>query len=343
MKDARAHARQAFIEQQGWGGCVVQALAADASFRRYFRLSRGEERRILMDAPPPQEDIRPFVAVAEHLQALGQHPPAILAQDVDAGFALLEDLGEQTFTRLLDAGVGVEELYPMALERLLTLHCHPENASLAVPEYDRTVTLNEVALLVDWYLPALTGRLLDPAARQGWLDAWAEVFAALPSLVNVLVLRDFHVDNLMRPAPGVCALLDFQDALIGSPAYDLASLLEDARRDLPETLRTELQAAYLAARPELDAAVFDQHYRVWAAQRHAKVLGIFLRLWLRDGKPVYLAHIPRVLALLQRRLGDAELAPVSCWLARELPEFGQPLSEADALCGRYAQACESAA
>ncbi|MBF0562633.1 MAG: phosphotransferase [Alphaproteobacteria bacterium] len=314
-----------FLEDAGWGGARRGCLAGDASFRRYDRLEEGERRAVLMDAPPPQEDVRPFLRIARHLGALGYSVPLILAADETAGLLLLEDLGDDTYTRLLAAGGDEPGLYRLAVDVLVDLHRRPAAEAIpdGVPAYDLDRLLAEALLLTDWYLPAITGTPTPDTVRQAYIEAWTAVLPVARGVPDTLVLRDFHVDNLMGLAsrPGVrgCGLLDFQDAVAGPVTYDLMSLLEDARRDIDPSLVASLKAHYRAAFPELEPAAFDASFAVMAAQRHAKVIGIFTRLCLRDGKPGYLSHIPRVWRLLEAALVHPILAPVAEWIERTIP------------------------
>ncbi|MEJ1996204.1 MAG: phosphotransferase [Limibacillus sp.] len=332
-QELRDKARRAFLEAAGWGGASVQALPGDASFRRYFRLSGGPEAALLMDAPPPQEDVRPFVQVAEHLLAMGFSAPRILARDAGQGFLVIEDFGQATFTRLLAAGEEQRPLYELAADLLAALHEQPGNAKIDRPPYDLEALQREAALLTDWYLPALTGEATTAPLRESYLAAWGEVFESLPGLPRVLVLRDYHVDNLMllkgRSGVKACGLLDFQDALIGNPAYDLISLLEDARRTVPQDLAGRIFLRYLEKRGgSIDGHLLGRWCACLGAQRHAKVAGIFVRLMWRDGKPVYLKHIPHVMGMLRRQLESAaDLKPVARWCEANLPDFSGELPD----------------
>ncbi len=324
---------EGFLTLAGWGGAKRDPLPGDASFRRYVRLDRGRgERCLLMDAPPPQEDVRPFVKVARHLLNCGASAPRILAVDTDSGFLLLEDFGEDTFTRILARDPEQETaLYELAVDCLSSLHGNYRSSELDLPKYDTPVLLREAALFCDWYFPAVTGRAPTAAQRESYLQSWRDIFNALPPTEQGLVLRDFHVDNLMllpgRPGVAACGLLDFQDALQGPLAYDLVSLLEDARRDIDTQMAVVLKKRYLEQTSrELDGAAFDAWYAALGAQRHAKVAGIFVRLLWRDGKDVYLKHVPRVIRLLASKLEkEPALAPMADWIACHFPEYKQPL------------------
>jgi N-acetylmuramate 1-kinase len=313
-----------FLAAAGWGHAARRTLAGDASFRRYDRLEAPPFRAVLMDAPPPQEDVRPFLAVARLLRGLGLSAPGILAEDIEAGLLLLEDFGDATYTRLLAEGAAEEPLYALAVDLLVALHRDFATAAAThVPPYDEARLLTEAALLVDWFLPAITGRPTDPALRQDYLDLWRGLLPVARALPDSLVLRDYHVDNLMlldgRDGIAACGLLDFQDAVIGPVTYDLVSLLEDARRDVPPALAAAMRARYLAAFPALDRDAFAASYAVMGAQRNCKIVGIFTRLWKRDGKPQYLPHIPRVWRLIEGDLAHPALEPVKAWLDRHIP------------------------
>ena len=321
----RAAVIEAFLAAAGWPGVTPRPLAADASFRRYFRLVRDGESAVLMDAPPPHEDVRAFHQVQRLLCGLGFSAPRAIRVDETAGLMLLEDLGDRTFTRALADGLPEDGLYCLAVDLLVELHgrfeARPADAAL-LPPYDDDRLLEEAALLVDWYLPAL-GRAPDAAARRGYLEAWRKVFPVARTVPDTLVLRDYHVDNLMvvdgRDGVAACGLLDFQDAVLGPISYDLVSLLEDVRRDVSPALVAEMRERYLDARRQIDRATFDASYAVLGAQRNAKIVGIFTRLCRRDGKPDYLPHIPRTWRLLEGDLAHPALAPVKAWFDREIP------------------------
>jgi len=309
---------KAFLGTSGWDGVPAVPLAGDASFRRYYRLGRDESSAVLMDAPPPQEDVGPFVAVAGLLRGLGFSAPEVLAEDRGHGFLLLEDFGDDTYTRLLARGADEPALYRLAVDTLVALQRAVErHGTPDLPPYDLERLLGEATLLVDWYRP-LAGGL-----REEYLALWRAVLPDAVVASPTLVLRDYHVDNLMllpdRPGVRGCGLLDFQDALTGPPSYDLVSLLEDARRDIPSPLREAMTERYLAAFPALDRRAFLRSAAILSAQRNCKILGIFTRLWKRDGKRQYLAHIPRVWRLLEADLRQPALIPIARWLDRHLP------------------------
>jgi len=306
----------AFLADAGWDGAAIVPLAGDASFRRYFRVLDGGRRAVLMDAPPPHEDPRPFIAIAEHLLADGFAAPRILARDLTQGLVLIEDFGDLRVKEHLDEAPDAElAVYARAIDLLGDLHTLP---AADVPPYDRAVYQREAGLLTEWYCPAIG---IDVDA-DGYARAWDAVLPIVEQSASptVTVLRDYHAENIMLidgPASHGLGLLDFQDALAGHPAYDLVSLLQDARRDVPVDVEAAMLAHYKAvANPPAD---FDAAYAVLGAQRNAKIIGIFTRLWKRDGKPRYLSYLPRMWSLLERDLQHPALAPVADWFAANIP------------------------
>ncbi len=332
MEDRDANIN-AFLVRAGWVGSVRTPLAGDASFRRYQRITKKGHCAMLMDAPPPLENVGPFVALSEHLRDLGFRAPEVLAEDAENGFLLLEDFGDVTYTRALAHGADEQTLYDLALDLLIELHGLPADQAIpgGLPRYDDEALLAEAYLLTDWYMPTILGGPTDPDVRQAYAEAWLKVFAALRDQPQTLVLRDYHVDNLMilpgQTGIAACGLLDFQDALAGPTAYDLMSLIEDARRDIDDALAAHLRRRYAEAFPDLDRDAFDAAFTVLAAQRHAKVIGIFTRLCLRDGKAVYLRHIPRIWRLLERALRHPALSPVANWFESHIPATKRGIPE----------------
>ncbi|MFN3818710.1 aminoglycoside phosphotransferase family protein [Blastomonas sp.] len=302
-----------FADAAGWGAAQVAPIVGDASFRRYFRLIEPSRHAILMDAPPPEEDPRPFIDVAKYLTGQGLRAPEILAADADAGLVLLEDFGDVRMRETVDASDAETEraVYTRAIETLAQLHACP---AARVPLYDRAVYQREAGLLTEWYCAA-RGLDVDVA---GYAQAWDKVLDTMDAAApQVTVLRDYHAENIMLLEDGGQGLLDFQDALVGDPAYDLVSLLQDARRDVAPALEAEMIAHYRAlANPAYD---FDTAYHVLGAQRNAKIIGIFVRLWKRDSKPRYPLMIPRVWDALERDLKHSALAPVAQWFDANIP------------------------
>ena len=321
----RAPVIACFLADRGWDGARRSALAGDASFRRYERLSLNGRRCVLMDAPPPEEDVRRFVRLARHLRRLDYSAPEIYAEDAANGLLLIEDLGDDCFAGLLADDGDRHGLYALAVDLLIDLHGRPESQAVpaGVPAYDDDRLLEEAFLLTDWYMPAMLGRPTPEDVRGAYREAWRAVFPAVRGQAPTLVLRDYFAENLMwlpdREGVAACGLLDFQDAVRGPGAYDLVSLLEDERRDIDPGMVCDLLGRYHAAFPDLDREAFAAAYAVLGAQRHAKNIGIFTRLCVRDGKPWYLDHIPRMWGLLEGSLRHPGLAGVADWLDRHVP------------------------
>ena len=312
-----------FLQREGWGAATIAPLAGDASFRRYWRVTDGARRAVLMDMPPDKLDMRPFIAVDGHLRALGYSAPAIYAADPKEGFALLEDMGDATIAAEIAAGRDETALYGLATDWLIDLHRRGAAALPAdLPRYDDARLLEEVGRFLLWYVPAATGAPCGEQAAREFNAVWRLLLPVARWVPESLVYRDFHIDNLIRldrPGPAALGLLDFQDAVAGPVTYDLASLVEDARRDVPAPLAEAMKARYLAAFPALDPILFEASFAVMAAHRHVKCLGLFVRLARRDGKPAYLAHIPRLWRMLAGALEHPKLAALARWLDIHVP------------------------
>ncbi|HEX8640348.1 MAG TPA: phosphotransferase [Allosphingosinicella sp.] len=308
----------AFLAAHGWEGADIRPLAGDASFRRYFRVHLGENSAVLMDAPPEQEDIGPFLAVAGHLLDRGFSPPRPLAIDRQKGLLLLEDFGDDRVGPLLQREPERERaIYEKAVDLLARIAAQPAPEDL--PRYDDAAMTREVALLIEWFVPAVGLEVDERSYYRAWREAWVDILSIVENN-PVLVLRDYHVDNLMAVAGREdLGLLDFQDALAGHPAYDLVSLLQDARRDVSAELEQAMIERYAAAANVADPALFRAHYEVLGAQRNTKIVGIFTRLWKRDRKPHYLPLQPRVWAYIERNLAHPALAPVRAWFDANIP------------------------
>ncbi|MBM3555592.1 MAG: aminoglycoside phosphotransferase [Alphaproteobacteria bacterium] len=316
----RAQALQVFLDRAGWGAAKRARLAGDASFRHYERLSGESGTAVLMDAPPPKEDIRPFLRIARHLAACGLSAPRILAEDAERGFLLIEDFGDAVFGRLLGEGADIEPLFAAAVDALVALQrpAPPQG----VPSYLEPEMAETACLLTDWYLPAATGEATSADLRADFIALWRQTLTIARSAGLVLVHRDFFADNLMwlRDRQGIArvGLLDFQDAALGFAPYDLASLLQDARRDIPEDLEERMIRRYLAA-TGADEQEFRRAYAICGAQRAARIVGLWVRLWKRDGKRRYLAFMGRTWDVLERDLAHPALVEVKGWFDRHLP------------------------
>jgi N-acetylmuramate 1-kinase len=306
---------RAFLDTTPWGAAACEPLTGDASARTYFRLRRGDESAVLMDASHMRESLAPFLHIARHLARLGFSVPAILARDEEQGFLLLEDFGDDTFTRLLESGSEPVSIYALATDVLVALHRHPGVIPPGLRVYHPQKMLADIELFLEWRTPSIS-----EAGRAAFQTAWREVLPLAHQVPASLLLRDYHVANLMmlpdRDGVRRAGLLDFQDAYQGPITYDLMSLLEDARRDVPELLKEKMLARYLARCPGLDRNAFETSLAILAALRHTRVLAIFERLSRREGKHDYRKlHSPRVERMLQKALSHPMLAGVKQWFA----------------------------
>ncbi len=315
----------AFLDGTKWADRPPVPLAGDASNRRYLRTTGPDgDPVVIMDAPPEKgEDTTPFVDATNRLRQRGLSAPEILAADTDSGFLVLEDLGDDLFARVLAESRADETLlYSAAVDVLVELQRDPSAAD-GLPPYDQKTCLNEALLITEWYLPGLgqPADMTDSATeelRQLFLPLLADILPAAP----VCVLRDYHAENLLwlpeRTGLARVGLLDYQDALAGHPAYDLVSLLEDARRDTAPELQQAMLTRHIAS-SGADETDFRRSFALLGAQRNLKILGIFARLAQRDGKPAYIEHMPRVWAHLQNDLGHPDLAGLKDWAQTYLP------------------------
>lgn len=349
----RDQARDAFIESQGWGDARRLAMSADASTRGYQRLVKdADTRAIIMDWPAHDpvvkngqcapydtiahiaSDVRAFVAIATVLRRAGLNAPEILGYDFGQGFLLLSDLGDITFIRLIDDGAPMDECYPAAVEALVVLYNQevkneillPGGGHYMVPDYDWGAFHIEANLLLAWYYPEITGQPPLEDVATDFHDIMKTLLPLAQTGKSVYVIRDYHSPNLMwlphERGLDRLGIIDFQDALIGHPAYDLVSLLQDARRPVPVARESAMLGHYIeqisAIDPDFDTQAFRAAYAIWGAQRAAKVIGIFHRLARRDNKPGYLKYIPDCLVSLQRNLQHDALAPLRDWCRQHL-------------------------
>ncbi|HEY1613965.1 MAG TPA: phosphotransferase [Rhizomicrobium sp.] len=357
-EEVRDLARREFLAGAGWGDATDAPLPGDASTRRYFRIRDGARTAMLMDQPQAAEtppcptsatpaervalgynavarlagaDCARFIAAADYLRSRGLSAPGILAADTRKGFVLLEDLGDGLYTDVLADDADEEALYAAAIDVLVRLHSTPKPDSLAdgmaLYAYDETALLAEADLMTEWFLPFALGRSARSEEVEAHRALWRKALAPLADSPKTFVHRDYHAQNLLwlpaRSGVARVGVIDFQDAVAGSRSYDLVSLLEDARRDVAPALRERMMARYVGAMraqgDALDADAFAAESAVIAAQRNAKIAGIFSRLAARDGKRRYLSYLPRVWENLERDLDHPLLRDLGDWYNRTIP------------------------
>jgi aminoglycoside/choline kinase family phosphotransferase len=357
MSTKRATEIEAFLNAAGWAGARRMPMPGDASTRSYVRLEHGGRKAIVMDQPQGAEapvaaatatpeqrrafgynavarlagaDVGRFVAAANFLRSHGLSAPEIFAADLARGFAIIEDLGDALYYDVADATNEIE-LYAAAAEVLAALHLH-DAPTLLLPDktlhpYDETALIAEVDLLTEWFMPVAVGRAASVEETSAHRGLWRDALAETQTTPSVFVHRDYHAQNLMwlpdRKGLARVGLIDFQDAVAGPRADDLISLVEDARRDVAPEVARATTAHYLQVMRRqgtpLDEDAFRSQMAVMAAQRNAKIAGIFARLYKRDGKPRYLAYLPRVWGYLNRDLEDPALARLKAWYDDAIP------------------------
>jgi N-acetylmuramate 1-kinase len=317
--EKRREARHALLVNAGWAAAMAKPLAGDASLRSYQRLHLGGKTAVLMDAPPPQEDVRPFVAMANWLRDQELSAPEIHGADDRAGFLLLEDLGDDLFSHVLTKGGDEGVLYDAAVDVLADYQRALPPAGFA--PYDDEFLLLEVSYYLDWYVAQHLSQTVSENHRQDFLGLWRDLLTDMSPGPQVLVLRDYHADNLIwlpdRSGLAKVGLLDFQGALIGSVAYDLASLARDVRRDVSDDMVERMITRYLSVTTldGIDEASLRTAFAIAAVQRNSKIAGLFARLALRDGKRQYLDYLPRLMGMLKKDLSHPRLAKVQAMMA----------------------------
>jgi aminoglycoside/choline kinase family phosphotransferase len=354
----RGEAARAFLVRAGWGDAALAPLPGDASTRRYYRAARNDRTAMLMDQPqkaeapacPPEAtpdqrralgynavarlagaDCGRFIAAANFLRARGLAAPEIYAGDATQGFVLLEDLGDDLYADVLGNGVDEELLYGTAIEAIARMHAEPApnclSPDMSFHGYDQTVCVAETDLMTEWFMPLALGRAASPDEVEEHRALWRDALETVSAYQPVFVHRDYHAQNLFwlpaRSDVGRVGMIDFQDALAGNRSYDLISLLEDARRDVAPEIALAMKQRYRAAMDAqgcaFDAETWEAELAVTAAQRNAKIAGIFARLANRDGKPQYLAHLPRVWRHLAADLAHPVLSELRAWYDRTIP------------------------
>jgi len=346
----RARAIESLLAGAGWAEARREPLHGDASTRAFERLTSPDSRTAILMISPPRAggptlrfgktypeiaklsaDIRAFVAMAEGLRSLGYSTPRIYALSLADGLALLEDFGENT---IAEAGAPHAPRYAEATSLIADLHGRDlpgelpvDGGTYLVPTYDIEAMLIEVELALDWYAPVIARGNPSSGARMQFLALWRDILSPVLAQPTTWTLRDFHSPNLHwlpdRDGLKRLGLIDFQDAVLGPPAYDVASLLQDARIAVPDELELRLLAHYARRRanadPSFDATAFTAAYSIMGAQRATKILGIFTRLDRRDGKPQYLGLLPRIERTLAKNLKHPSLEPLRLWFETHLP------------------------
>lgn len=306
----------------------INKLKKDASYRQYYRIFGVEKNLILMDAPPEKENVVSFIKMTKFLLANDFSVPQIISEDIENGFLLLEDFGDELFNKILSgqsefsSELDEEFVYRKAIDVLIKLHQIP-STSASLEEYDENKLINESMHFLNWYVEILNGESVNNSLKEEFSQLLSELIANLKSFKNVVVLRDYHADNLIwlneRIGHRKVGLLDYQDALIGSPIYDIVSLLEDARRDVSIDLATKMVTRYLQAFPDITQKDFQSAYAILGLQRNLKIIGLFSRQASLHQNHNYLKYLPRVWRYVNEDLKHPLLLPIKNWLKRIVP------------------------
>jgi hypothetical protein len=299
----------------------IDTLPSDASMRVYERITHSDTTVMLMNASKELHSVEPFIKINELLESKGYSVPHIIAKDVKHGLLLLEDFGNNTYTKLLEDTKETKfehDLYKKAVNVLIKLH--KEKIDVPLHNHDQNLLIKEVSLLIDWYFPTLNDSPLSDELRSEFLSIWKNILSNINYDSSCLVLRDYHVDNIMlldeRIGVQSVGLLDFQDAVSGSYAYDLVSLLEDARRNLPKKLVSDMMHHYLDNMPNIDKQKFLMDYAILGVQRSCKVVGIFSRKSVRDQDNKYLIHLPRLWDYIRQGINTPIMKPLKEWFSK---------------------------
>lgn len=330
--DERVALRAAFVRRAGWDDATLSPVGEDCAFRRYFRLRRTNDSVILMEGVPddsaiatPGHKMTDFVRIGGYLRGIGLSAPRIFAADDRDGYLLLEDFGDTSFKAATDTIVPRADLYALATDVLAALRREARTEDIILPRYEDSHVHTGRRRVIDWYFPAVRGQRNPDGLAADYLRVWDGIEAQLPPCPRGFLHIDYHFENLMwregQDGLARCGILDFQGAMSGPQPYDLANLLEDARMDVPASLRDAMLDRYCADMDAAAAAAFRAWYRVLATQFHCRVIGQFIRIALTSGKDRYLAHIPRVAGYIRAGLTDPVLAPLAAWFMEQGVDF----------------------
>jgi N-acetylmuramate 1-kinase len=329
MVTKRESLKEEFLNSSDLKNAKIIKLKNDASHRRYERIIIDNKKSfILMDAPPEKEKTLPFIKIANFLRKNDLSAPEIIKADSENGFLLLEDFGDEVFNTILSGKshlspeLNEDRIYKKAIDTLIYLHKIP-TSSISIPSYEDSMLIKESNLFIDWYVATLNGETLSKEVKEEFNLIMKHLLSTAKIFSDVVVLRDYHAENLIwldnRIAHRKVGILDFQDAVLGSPAYDLASLLEDARRDVNPVLADSMITHYLKAFPTYSRKDFNIAYTIFAVQRNLKIVGIFARQAAKYKNPYYLSLLPRVWRYINHDLKHPLLLPLKNWLTKIVP------------------------
>ncbi len=331
----RLAARDAFVRENGWDPATAKLLVEEGSFRKYYRLRNGDKTIVLLDSPnpkAPQERLQNVVDYAAALNAIGLRAPAVSAVDMERGFALIEDFGDDVYTKLFDAGADKEIYLTKAMDALVHLHRHLDVSKMSNLGDDLAYFEWENPYFTNWFWPARNQHETPPDVSAEYLALWKKLLTGLPPIMKTMCMTDYHAPNLMdlKDGEGIksVGIIDIQDSILCSPVYDVMSLLEDDRRDLDDAIGLKLRARYRdAMKDRIDPELFDLYYAVHSAQRHAKNMGNFVRIAVQKNAPRWLDYIPVATKWFDRALRSHDyLAPMQKWFAKNSPDYNEKLT-----------------
>lgn len=323
-----------FLSQVNWPFETIEFLAGDCSYRKYYRIYSGAKTFVLMDAPPQFEKPKQFVDVACYLNSLGLRTPKIFEHCYQSGFLIIEDFGNMTFTKSLEQGASLETLLKLAIDALVTLHKKVNSVPEFIPFYSQSMWIEEVSRFFNWHFPIHLGVEHSKEQIEEYQILWAQAYDSINQDAKTLVLRDYHVDNVMllphQQGVTSCGLLDFQDAVLGSYVYDIVSLLQDARIDVPFELANQCIEYYLSHFENINYDAFMKSYRIIGAQRGLKILELFTRLAVTAFNEKFLKCLPRLQTYLDYNFTESSLVPLANWFEQFTPlKFGVELVDSD--------------
>jgi hypothetical protein len=319
----RNHQIDQFLSANGWADAKREAMREDASARKYYRVTRGNTTAIVMDAAPPFEEVSSFADKSEIFRHYEWSIPKIYARADEHGLLLIEDFGSTSFADAMRSGTPAEMLYDLAIDALIHMHGQNNIVAQKLPPLDDGRLVYLATWLIEWYIPMIQPQTLSRTIRERFIELWMDAFKILRAAPMHAIHLDYQFHNLMwlpnRAGFQSCGVLDFQDACFGPVTADLVMLLQDAREDVPDAIVTHAMRRYLTAFPNIRADDFHASYAVFAAHNAARILGLFARLKMREGKGQYLKHIPRNLAYLEKNLQHPALAPIREWFDTHVP------------------------
>ena len=315
-----------FLKKNGLNDFKLKPIKSDASFRKYFRIysKKTKEKLILVKSPKNKENNLGYIKNTNILKKMNLSVPNIINYDQSKGFFLIEDFGTSTYKNSLKKGDSEIKLYSLAVETLKYIYKYKKNIYKSLPKYSNKKLVDEASLFLEWYWPAIYKQKPEKKIVNEFKTIWHSLLKKNLKTKKILVHRDFHIDNLFflkkRKKINACGLIDFQDAVVGPSAYDLVSLLEDARRDIKNNITSKMYNAFIKILPKKEKNFFVNEYKTLAINRHLKVIGIFTRLYIRDNKVNYLKHIPRLWKLTENNMNTENLNEISLWISKYFPK-----------------------